>query len=140
METCRLYLSSTTNELALKWPNDIYASVHGELHKIGAIVVNTIPATRSGSGNRILIGEEFLPFELFAFTAITGCGLDVCNDGPLYSLSRLTGAEISMERVLAAIMARLSMYWDEFLMAGGSFAGFEERYKHVWLHRRVMVQ
>jgi len=74
------------------------------------------------------------------FTAITGCGLDVCNDGPLYSLSRLTDTEISMEGVLADIMARLSVYWDEFLMAGGSFAGFKERYKRVWFHRRVAVQ
>ena len=74
------------------------------------------------------------------FNAITGCGLDVRNDGPLCSLSRLTGAVLSMERVLANIMARLSVYWDEFLLAGGSFATFEERYKRVWLHRRVVVQ
>jgi len=45
-----------------------------------------------------------------------------------------------MERVLAHLMARLSRYWDEFLLAKGSFAGFEERYKDAWLHRRVVVQ
>jgi len=85
--------------------------------KIGGIVVNTI-TTPSGSGKKILIG----------------CGLDVRNNGPLCSLSRLAGTELSMERVLADIMVRFSVYWNEFLTVDGSFAGFEERYKRVWLH------
>ena len=72
------------------------------------------------------------------FNAITGCGLDVLNDKPLCSLSQLTDRPPSMERVLANIMARFSVYWDEFLLGGGSFASFEGRYKRVWLHRRVM--
>ena len=74
------------------------------------------------------------------FNVITGCGLDVLNGGPLCSLSQLTNEPPSMERVLANIVARFSVCWDEFLLAGGSFAGFEGRYKRVWLHRRVMVQ
>ena len=45
-----------------------------------------------------------------------------------------------MERVLATMMAMLSRYWDEFLAADGSFAGFEERYKNAGLHRRVVAQ
>jgi len=56
------------------------------------------------------------------------------------SLSRLAATDISMEGVLAHLMARLSRYWDEFLLAGGSFAGFEERYKNAWIHRRVVAQ
>jgi hypothetical protein len=40
-----------------------------------------------------------------------------------------------MEEVLADIMARFSENWDEFLLASGSFAGFEERYRRAWLHR-----
>ena len=71
---------------------------------------------------------------------MTGCGLNVRKDGPLCSLSRLTTIDLSMERVLATMMAMLSRYWDEFLLADGSFAGFEERYKNAWLHRRVVVQ
>ena len=69
-----------------------------------------------------------------------GCGLNVRKDGPVFSLSRLATTDISMERVLANLMARLSRYWDEFLLADGSFTGFEERYKNTWLHRRVLAQ
>lgn len=58
VETCRLCLPDTTAVLALKWPNDIYASVDGRLEKIGGIFVNNIPGTPSGSRNRILIGER----------------------------------------------------------------------------------
>ena len=71
---------------------------------------------------------------------MTGCGLNVRKDGPVLSLSRLANIDISMERVLANLMARLSQYWDEFLLVDGSFAGFEERYKNAWLHRQVLAQ
>jgi biotin-(acetyl-CoA carboxylase) ligase len=59
VETCRRrFLGSAAPRLALKWPNDIYASVNDQREKIGGIVVNYIPATLSGPRNRILIGER----------------------------------------------------------------------------------
>ena len=63
------------------------------------------------------------------FDATTGCGLNVRKHGSVCSLSRLATTDISAEGVLDNVMALLSRYWDEFLLAGGSFAGFEERYK-----------
>ena len=64
VETCRLYLPITTaSAAALKWPNEIYATVKGRLEKIGGIVVNNIPTTLSGSGQRIVIGEG-TPFRI----------------------------------------------------------------------------
>ena len=65
VETCRLYLPITTaSAIALKWPNDIYATVKGRLEKIGGIVVNSIPRTHSGSRNRIVIGKGKPPFRI----------------------------------------------------------------------------
>ena len=73
VETCRLYLPiSTASAVALKWPNDIYATIKGRLEKIGEIVVNNIPRTLSGSRNRIVIGKGKPPFEFRLFNAITG--------------------------------------------------------------------
>jgi len=40
-----------------------------------------------------------------------------------------------MEGVLASIMARFSESWEQFLLAGGSFDGFDDRYKRAWLHK-----
>jgi hypothetical protein len=79
-------------------------------------------------------------FGLHVFNVIIGCGLNLRKHGPPCSLSRLASTDISMEGVLANLMARLSRYWDAFLLADGSFADFEERYKNAWLHRRVVVQ
>ena len=61
------------------------------------------------------------PFEFRIFNAITGCGLNIRKYGPVCSLSTLAATDISMEGVLAQVMARFSQYWDEFLQADGSF-------------------
>jgi len=97
--------------------------------------------------SRLLLGQKAesslvrgTPFRITCFNAIIGCGLNLRKDGPVCSLSRLAATDVSMEGVLAHLMARLSQYWDEFLLAGGSFAGFEERYKNAWIHRRVVAQ
>ena len=88
-----------------------------------------------GQESELLLVRETPLFEFRLFNAITGCGLNVRKHGPVCSLSRLATTDISVEEVLAHVMARFSRYWDEFLLADGSFAGFEERYKNAWLHR-----
>ena len=136
VETCRRYLPRTAaSTVSLKWPNDIYATYRGQPEKIGGIIVNNIPTTLPGSRNRILIGERNPPFDFCVSNATTGCGLNIRKHGPACSLSRLATTDISMEEVLANVMALLSRYWDEFLLADGSFAGFEERYKSAWIHK-----
>ena len=68
------------------------------------------------------------------------------NQPPITSLAQLlptSGAGTdsppppTMERTLAATMARFATLWDEFLAARGSFAPFMDHYLELWLHSYV---
>lgn len=68
------------------------------------------------------------------------------NPPPITSLVQLVAnanAEGSgaptMERTLAAIMARFERMWDEFVRERGSFASFMDLYLERWLHSCVSL-
>ncbi|KAI0643919.1 class II aaRS and biotin synthetase [Trametes meyenii] len=110
----------------IKWPNDIYAEMpgSGERRKIGGILVNT----SFGAGRVELV---------------VGCGLNVLNPPPIASLAQLLppGSERhpTMERTLAAIMARFEGMWATFIAARGSFEPFMDLYLDSWLHSDQLV-
>ncbi|KAI0364526.1 class II aaRS and biotin synthetase [Pilatotrama ljubarskyi] len=114
----------------IKWPNDIYAEMPGtaggekSAKKIGGILVNT----SFGAGKIELV---------------IGCGLNVLNPPPITSLAQLLppGSERhpTMERTLAAIMARFERMWAEFVSARGSFEPFMDLYLDRWLHSDQLV-
>ncbi|KAI0768248.1 hypothetical protein BD413DRAFT_633936 [Trametes elegans] len=114
----------------IKWPNDIYAELTGtgERRKIGGILVNT----SFGAGRvELVVGS------------CAGCGLNVLNPPPIASLAQLLppGSEQlpTMERTLAAVMARFERMWAEFVAARGSFEPFMDLYLDRWLHSDQLV-
>ncbi|KAI0357840.1 class II aaRS and biotin synthetase [Trametes cingulata] len=114
----------------IKWPNDVYAEFPGtergekSVKKIGGILVNT----SFGAGKIELV---------------IGCGLNVLNPPPIPSLAQLLppGSERhpTMERTLAAIMARFERMWTTFVSARGSFEPFMDLYLDRWLHSDQLV-
>ena len=75
--------------------------------------------------------------------ALPGCGVNVLNPPPILSLAQLlpTGGAQSpptMERTLAAIMARFDRMWAQFVAARGSFEPFMDLYLDRWLHSYVL--
>ncbi|KAL1939447.1 hypothetical protein VTO73DRAFT_10003 [Trametes versicolor] len=127
-EACRdpAVLGAEGARVRIKWPNDIYAELpgSGEQRKIGGILVNT-----SFGGGKVEL--------------VVGCGLNVLNPPPISSLAQLLppGSERhpSMERTLAAIMARFEHMWTAFVAARGSFAPFMDLYLDRWLHSDQLV-
>ncbi|OJT09986.1 Biotin--protein ligase, partial [Trametes pubescens] len=127
-EACRdpIVLGADGARVRIKWPNDIYAELPGtgEQRKIGGILVNT-----SFGGGKVEL--------------VVGCGLNVLNPPPISSLAQLLppGSERhpSMERTLAAIMARFERMWTSLVAARGSFAPFMDLYLDRWLHSDQLV-
>ena len=76
--------------------------------------------------------------------ALPGCGVNVLNPPPILSLAQLLpagGAQSppTMERTLAAIMARFDRMWAQFVAARGSFEPFMDLYLERWLHSCVYI-
>ncbi|TFK89347.1 class II aaRS and biotin synthetase [Polyporus arcularius HHB13444] len=125
-EACRSEqaLGAEGERVRIKWPNDLYAITRdGEKKKIGGILVNT----SFGAGQVELV---------------VGCGLNVLNPPPIPSLTQLLPEDCTpptMERTLAAIMARFERMWAEFLRERGSFGPFMDLYLDRWLHSDQLV-
>ncbi|KAI0718544.1 hypothetical protein C8T65DRAFT_693692 [Cerioporus squamosus] len=125
-EACRSeqVLAVEGERVRIKWPNDLYAITReGEKKKIGGILVNT----SFGSGRVELV---------------VGCGLNVLNPPPIPSLTQLLPEGTTpptMERTLAAIMARFERMWAEFVRERGSFEPFMDLYLDRWLHSDQLV-
>ena len=71
-----------------------------------------------------------------------GCGVNVLNAPPIPSLAQLLpeGAPApTMERTLAAVMARFERIWTQFVAARGSFESFMDLYLERWLHSYAVV-
>ena len=73
----------------------------------------------------------------------SGCGLNVNSPPPIASLASLLppgeDRTISMELMLALIMAKFDTMWDKFLINKGSFEPFMDLYLDRWLHSYVYV-
>ncbi|KDQ50982.1 hypothetical protein JAAARDRAFT_141066 [Jaapia argillacea MUCL 33604] len=116
-EACR-ELGPWGEAVRIKWPNDLYASVGGEMKKIGGILVNT----SFGSGK---------------VDIVIGCGLNVLNPPPITSLAQLIPGrefELSLERTVATILAKFEKQWSIWQEAKGSFEPFMDLYFDRWLH------
>ena len=140
IEACRPLLGvEHRRRLGLKWPNDIYIASE-RLEKVGGVIVELIPETEPGGTRRILIGQLItLTYNLANFLA-PGCGLDVCNSGPLPALERfvdplLRDGKLPMELVAARIMAQLSIAWEQFSQYDFSFGPFKAQYTNALLHK-----
>ncbi|KAJ7594393.1 class II aaRS and biotin synthetase [Mycena floridula] len=126
VEACRedTILGPKGVQVRLKWPNDLYAVTgpnHGDKKKIGGILVNT-----SFSGGKVAI--------------IIGCGVNVLNPPPIFSLSQLDPSlELSMERTAATIFAKFEKMWTKFVQEKGSFDSFMDLYLERWLHSDELV-
>ncbi|KAI0753256.1 hypothetical protein C8Q80DRAFT_1217458 [Daedaleopsis nitida] len=114
----------TGERVRIKWPNDLYAiTPDGERKKIGGILVNT----SFGAGKADIV---------------VGCGLNVLSAPPITSLAQLLPASAprpTLERTLAAVMARFERMWAEFVRGRGSFAPFMDLYLERWLHSDQLV-
>ncbi|KAF8075278.1 biotin-ligase [Lyophyllum atratum] len=125
VEACRdeSVLGKRGNHVRLKWPNDIYAVVEGERKKIGGILVNT-----NFAGGNIDI--------------VIGCGLNVLNAAPIFSLAQLLSQDerksLMLEKTVANILARFDKMWGTFVQERGSFDSFMDLYLERWLHSFVI--
>ena len=66
--------------------------------------------------------------------------MNTLNPPPITSLTQLLpegSTPPTMERTLAAIMARFERMWAEFVHERGSFAPFMDLYLDRWLHSYV---
>ncbi|KAG8801764.1 biotin holocarboxylase synthetase [Serendipita sp. 398] len=129
VEACRDVMGKLGDSVVLKWPNDIYAKVKilrgEEMKKIGGILVNTV---FMAGGVRIIVG----------------CGVNVLNDPPIFSLSQLHPGgskaipKLTMENMAATIMVIFGRMWNEFI-AAGSFEPFVDLYLDRWIHSDQLV-
>jgi biotin--protein ligase len=104
----------------LKWPNDIYAKVDGELKKMGGILVTSEWFGDTGS-----------------FRVTIGCGLNVLNTRPSTCLQDLVKEPLEIEAVLAVILAEFEALYQELTSQENVidvFGVFRERYYRHWLH------
>ncbi|KAG6840196.1 hypothetical protein C0991_008278 [Blastosporella zonata] len=126
VEACRdeAVLGKWGKQVRLKWPNDVYAVVEGERKKIGGILVNT-----SFSGGNVDI--------------IIGCGLNVLNAAPIFSLAQLLSPDgqksLTLEKTVSNILARFEKMWETFVQERGSFDSFMNLYLERWLHSDQLV-
>lgn len=105
----------------IKWPNDIYTKTNdGQLLKVGGILVST----------------SFL--KPWGFSAIVGCGLNVCNHLPTVSLQQFSQSEIQCESVLADILTEFESMFNEYVYSG--FEPFIQQYQDLWLHQNQHVR
>ena len=115
----------------LKWPNDIYARDPTKPNetayvKIGGILANCAYS----SGN---------------YQVVLGIGINTNNGRPTTSLDALLPllndkklAPFRIERLLARILTRLEVLYNEFCRSGFS-RELEEKYYHHWLHTNQIV-
>ncbi|KAG6907495.1 hypothetical protein DXG01_008690 [Tephrocybe rancida] len=126
VEACRddAVLGKWGKQVRLKWPNDIYAVVDGERKKVGGILVNT-----NFSGGKVDI--------------VVGCGLNVLNAAPIFSLVQLLSPEgkksLTLEKTASNILARFEKMWETFVQERGSFDSFMTLYLERWLHSDQLV-
>ncbi|KAF9467167.1 hypothetical protein BDZ94DRAFT_1249739 [Collybia nuda] len=129
VEACRdeTVLGSRGGAIRLKWPNDLYAIFgpgEGDRKKIGGILVNT-----SFSGSNVDI--------------VVGCGLNVLNAAPVFSLAQLLSPEeasrLSIERTVVSIITTFEKMWSTFVKERGSFDSFMNLYLERWLHSDQLV-
>ncbi|KAK1228489.1 biotin holocarboxylase synthetase [Marasmius sp. AFHP31] len=125
-EACRedTVLGDLGSAVRIKWPNDMYAVSGAEKKKIGGILVST-----SFSDGKVDI--------------VIGCGVNILNPAPIFSLSQLQAQSnnpLSMERTMAAIMARFEKMWGVFVAGRGDFTPFMDLYLDRWLHSDQLVQ
>ncbi|KAG6856318.1 hypothetical protein H0H87_005598 [Tephrocybe sp. NHM501043] len=70
-----------------------------------------------------------------------GCGLNVLNAAPIFSLAQLLSPEerksLTLENTVSHILARFEKMWDEFIKERGSFDSFMNLYLIRWLHSLV---
>ena len=144
-EACReeavLGPTGSGTSVRLKWPNDIYVVVdEDKKKKIGGVLVNT----SFGKGTvDLVVGEAFF-FLLSFFNLLSpllskGCGLNVLNEEPIFSLAQLLPPEyrhstLSLERTLATILVQFGKMWKVFVEQRGSFEPFMDLYLERWLH------
>ncbi|GLB41500.1 putative biotin-protein ligase, N terminal [Lyophyllum shimeji] len=126
VEACRdeSVLGTRGEQVRLKWPNDIYAVLDGERRKIGGILVST-----SFSGGNVDI--------------VIGCGLNVLNAAPTFSLAQLLPPDqrssLKLEKTVANILARFEKMWGTFVQERKSFDSFMNLYLERWLHSDQLV-
>ncbi|KAF5379443.1 hypothetical protein D9615_006567 [Tricholomella constricta] len=126
VEACRdeNVLGKRGDQVRLKWPNDVYAVVEGERKKIGGILVNT-----NFSGGKVDI--------------VIGCGLNVLNAAPIFSLAQLLSPDekhkLTSENTVSNILARFEKMWGTFVEERGSFDSFMDLYLERWLHSDQLV-
>ncbi|KAK3384661.1 biotin-protein ligase [Lasiosphaeria ovina] len=116
----------------LKWPNDIYAqdptkAEQASFVKIGGILSNCAYS----DGN---------------YQVVLGIGINTNNGRPTTSLDAMLSALTSnkglapfrIERLIARILTRLEVLYDEFCRTGFS-RRLEEKYYEHWLHANQIV-
>ncbi|KAG6901349.1 hypothetical protein C0995_013208 [Termitomyces sp. Mi166 len=143
VEACRdeSVLGELGDHVRLKWPNDVYAIVDGERKKIGGILVNT---SFSGGKVDIVIGIDFI-HHTKRFTDVwrLGCGLNVLNTAPIFSLAQLLSPDkrrsLTLEKTVSNILARFEKMWETFVEERGSFDSFMDLYLNRWLHSDEIV-
>ncbi|KAG6810835.1 hypothetical protein H0H92_010130 [Tricholoma furcatifolium] len=126
VEGCRdeSVLGKRGKYIRLKWPNDIYAVVDGDRKKIGGVLVNT-----SFTGGKVDI--------------LIGCGVNVLNAAPIFSLKQLLPPDeqrsLTLENTVSNILARFEKMWGLFVQERGSFDSFMDLYLERWLHSDQLV-
>lgn len=108
----------------LKWPNDIYTKIDGDLRKIGGILVTT----------------EF-DSDSLTFNATIGCGLNILNSKPSTCLQDLTDIPLELESIFASILSEFQVLYEELndQPSNDCFAIFRDRYYKYWLHTNQAV-
>ncbi|THV08019.1 class II aaRS and biotin synthetase [Dendrothele bispora CBS 962.96] len=137
-EACRdeAILGKRGEAVRVKWPNDIYAvfgSDEKDRKKIGGILINT---SFSDGNADIIIGKST------SITVDFGCGVNVLNPPPIFSLHQLQkdiDSPLSMEKTAAVILAKFEQMWYTFVAGRGSFEPFIDLYLQRWLHSDQLV-
>ncbi|KAL9546035.1 hypothetical protein PS6_007870 [Mucor atramentarius] len=112
--------------LRLKWPNDIYTETRSDgLKKVGGLLINST-----------FVDDEFV--------LVIGCGINLSNAEPTVSINDIisdynpSAPRLSAEDVLAGILVKFEVYYNEFCEKGmGTW--FLDKYYQRWLHSNAVV-
>lgn len=127
--------------LRLKWPNDIYTETRSDgLKKVGGLLINS---TFVDDEFVLVIGNATKWKSTTKYPEIItfiGCGINLSNAEPTVSINDIisdynpSAPRLSAEDVLAGILVKFEVYYNEFCEKGmGTW--FLDKYYQRWLHR-----
>ncbi|TIB34360.1 hypothetical protein E3P86_02819 [Wallemia ichthyophaga] len=107
-------------DIALKWPNDIYATRY-----------NSEGAQQPLKIGGILTTSHFIDGQ---FILIAGAGVNISNSQPTTCINDIASTPFTSELACALIMNRIDEMWGVFEKSESGFGEYLDDYYNAWMH------